>query len=299
LAFHTLHKPFLILLSYATPVIINSFLLIDAFFKKRRYIHYFIALKVVLLFNSWLGVQVLQQFASIHIYFIQHLFNTAGFILIATFLEFYRQNVQQRIAFQEMQAQQRQSELNLLKSQIHPHFLFNTLNSIYSLALEQSEKAAEVVLKLSDLMRYMLHQSAAQFVPLAQEVEYLRNYLWLEKLRLGNRADIQLQVKGNLNQAIAPMLFLPFIENTFKHGVDQLSQQVFVRINIETDAQGLTFRIENNKPVALTASDKPGNPGTGLPNVQRRLSLLYPNRHTLKLEEIAEIYRVCLQIYWK
>jgi LytS/YehU family sensor histidine kinase len=136
-------------------------------------------------------------------------------------------------------------------------------------------------------------------VPLAQEVEYMRNYLWLEKLRLGHRADIQLQVKGNLNQAIAPMLFLPFIENTFKHGVDQLSQRVFVHINIETNAQGVTFRIENNKPLTHITPTKPGNPGTGLPNVQRRLALLYPNRHTLELEEADDIYRVYLQIYWK
>jgi LytS/YehU family sensor histidine kinase len=224
--------------------------------------------------------------------------STLGFLIIVSIIRFYKDNMQQQVKFQELQSMQVQSELKVLKSQIHPHFLFNTLNSIYSLALDRSEKTADVVLRLSDLMRYTLHQSQASYVPLSYEIDYLQNYLWLEQLRLGARADIQLKIEGDTTPSIVPMLFLPFVENSFKHGVDQSTGKVFVRIHIQVNNKGLCFKIENNKPVKVFQSSLEPESGIGLANVERRLAILYPGKHQLQREVKPDLYSVTLNVYW-
>jgi len=284
--------------SYAVPVTLHSFLLIKAFFRQRRYGLYFAALFFLLLSSSLVSVPVINYFATMKVNVVQHFFNTASFIIMVTLLEFYRQNMLQQAWFQELQANQAQAELHVLKSQINPHFLFNTLNSIYSLALDRSEHAAEVVLKLGDLMRYMLEQTTQPYVLLSQELAYLENYLWLEKLRLGPRADVQLHVSGSTSRQIAPMLFLPFVENSFKHGVGRLAKQVCVMIVIKSEPESLSFIIENTKPEQPSQRPEGERQPTGLRNVRRRLDLLYPGRHQLELEEQTALYRVRLHIQW-
>jgi LytS/YehU family sensor histidine kinase len=283
---------------YAIPISIEAFFLIERYFKKRKYSLYFLFLALVIATNSVIASYVLREVAGIYIIFIQHVFNTAGSLVIVSILRLYKNNIEQQVEFQELQSRQVQSELSVLKSQIHPHFLFNTLNSIYSLALTQSEKTAEVVLKLSDLMRYTLHKSQEQLVPLSFEIEYLQNYLWLEQLRLGARADIMLDVEGDTNKFIAPMLFLPFVENSFKHGVDQSTGKVFVRIKIIVNGKGLCFKIENNKPEKVLKSSLDTASGIGLANVERRLSILYPGKHQLEREVKLDVYKVTLKLYW-
>jgi sensor histidine kinase YesM len=297
-SFQSIFTAFLMTGFYALPITIDSCFLIKRYFKQRQYTRYFVFLSLVILTNSFVAVYVLLEVGSLYILFIQHVFNTVGFLIIVSIIRFYKDNMQQQIKFQELQSMQVQSELKVLKSQVHPHFLFNTLNSIYSLALDQSEKTADVVLKLSDLMRYTLHQSQMPYVPLSHEIDYLQNYLWLEQLRLGARADIQLKIDGDTTASIAPMLFLPFVENSFKHGVDQSSGKVFVRIHIQINDKGLCFKIENNKSEKAFQSSLEPESGLGLANVERRLAILYPGKHQLQREEKPDLYRVILNIYW-
>ena len=179
---------------------------------------------------------------------------------------------------------------------MNPHFLFNTLHNIYSLTLEQSTQAPEVVLRLGDLMRYSLESASLPFVSLQKELEHLQNYLWLERIRLSARASIELRLAGTeSNQPIAPLLLLPFVENGFKHGINQLARNGYVRIWIELKNNELFFEMHNNKP-AHSSLDTSQLTKTGLANVKRRLALLYPNRHTLVIEDNPSDYKVTLHI---
>lgn len=199
-------------------------------------------------------------------------------------------------ARQELANKQLTAELAFLKSQVSPHFLFNTLNNIYSLAHLKSDDTPEAILKLSQLMRYMLYESEAARVPLAREVEYLRNYMDLQRLRLDpEQVNIRFTVDGGLDGAlIEPMLLIPFVENAFKHGI---SSRQFSRIavNLLVREAQLLFTVQNSRFPAVGGHDP--NSGIGLPNVRQRLSLLYPDgRHQLLLEETTDEFIIELTL---
>jgi two-component system, LytTR family, sensor kinase len=183
--------------------------------------------------------------------------------------------------------QSMQSELRFLRSQINPHFLFNTLNNLYSLTLTKNDKAPEVVLKLAEIMRYMLYESNERRVGLHKEVEFIENYLALEQIRLPKDAEVRFEVEGEVkNHLIVPLLFVPFIENSFKHGLNRhLDTAGFVHIRLKIQADHLTFYIQNSKPHNLPECMRPYQGGIGLQNLTSRLKMNYPFRHTLKLEE--------------
>jgi len=288
---------FLLNIFYAIPVIIDSQILAKAYFAKKKYKRYFVCLVLLIFLNSIIAVYMLKELVSINIVTFQHIFNTIGFLIMSGLIRMYQNNMLQQVKYQEMQSIQAQYELSLLKSQIHPHFLFNTLNSIYSLALDRSEKAAEVVLRLSDLIRYILHQSEEGYVSVSHEIDYLQNYLWLEKLRLGSRADIKFEIKGDTTKMIRPLLFLPFVENSFKHGVDEQRGNVFVHITIMIEDKGLIFDIKNNKPIEENSKSS-FKSGLGLPNIKRRLAILYPEKHSLKQDIKPDYYKVTLHLSW-
>jgi len=196
---------------------------------------------------------------------------------------------------QELQAQTLQSELKFLKSQINPHFLFNTLNSLYALTLKKSDQAPEIVLKLSEMMRYMLYECNVPMVPLQKEVNYLKNYLELEKLRQGKKMKINLQVEGEAkNQRIAPLMFIPFIENCFKHGISNQITDGYVNILLEIENENIEVTIENSKAPTRPSTTGKKSGGIGLVNVKRRLNLLYPDKHELKVDEDPNTYTVNL-----
>ena len=198
---------------------------------------------------------------------------------------------------QELQNQTLQSELNFLKSQINPHFLFNTLNNLYALTLKKSERAPEIVLKLSEMMRYMLYECNEREVPLAKEVNYLQNYLELEKLRQGSRFEISFTVNGIIgNQMIAPLLFIPFIENSFKHGVNHQLKEGYVNIHLYVESSSLTLTIDNSKSAAMPAPSTKKSGGIGLVNVRRRLNILYPGRYNLNVMDNPNNYEIKLDL---
>ncbi len=190
-----------------------------------------------------------------------------------------------------------QSELKFLKSQINPHFLFNTLNNLYALTLKKSDNAPEIVIKLSEMMRYMLYECNEKRVPLQKEIKYIQNYLDLEKLRQGDRTDITFACKGDIgDQRIAPLMFIPFLENSFKHGANSRIDNGYVHIDIDVKQYKLNFKIINSKPPPVPNPGVRKVGGIGLMNVERRLNLIYPNAYKLDIENGPNEYCVNLQL---
>ena len=197
----------------------------------------------------------------------------------------------------DLETQTMQSELRFLKSQINPHFLFNTLNNLYALTLKKSDKAPEIVIKLSEMMRYMLYECNERRVSLQKEVNYIKNYLDLERLRQGKNVNISFNVEGDIfDQRIAPLMFIPFLENSFKHGLNATISDGFVDIKLFVDHQNIHFYIENSKAESLPLQTHKRSGGIGLVNVKRRLNIIYPNQHELKISDNPKTYTVELKI---
>lgn len=191
-------------------------------------------------------------------------------------------------------------ELSFLKSQINPHFLFNTLNAIYTKTVDVDEQAADLVLKLSDLMRYSLYESSKESVVLSSEVGYIENYLDLERTRFSDKVTINYQLKGNPGEyLIAPLLLVSFVENAFKHGTAKSKYASYVDLSIILDGNTLYFKIKNNIPQNVrlqkrVQNDKVG--GFGLSNTSKRLQLLYPDRHKLSVQQTDSEFSVDLEL---
>jgi len=199
---------------------------------------------------------------------------------------------------QALLTQTMQSELRFLKSQINPHFLFNTLNNLYALTLKKSDKAPEIVLKLSEIMRYMLYECNERRVLLSKEIQYIHNYLDLERLRQPKEADINFATEGHISeQMVAPLLFVPFLENSFKHGLNHHVQGGgFVRLRLSVSGEDLEFFIENSKAERIPRQNHPRSGGIGLANVRQRLEMLYPENHTLTVQDEPHRYAVTLHL---
>ena len=192
-----------------------------------------------------------------------------------------------------LQRENAQAELQLLKAQIHPHFLFNTLNNIYSFALDRSPKAGELVLKLKGLLQYMINECRDDLVPVEKEIKMIEDYISLEKVRYGNNLDFQVRVVNYSNHALlAPFLLIPFLENSFKHGASQMLNSPWIKLDLIADIHTLRFRLVNNKPKTTEGSTKAG---IGLKNVQKRLQLLYKD-HELQIRNEEQQFSVELKI---
>jgi len=196
---------------------------------------------------------------------------------------------------EEAKKQQLSTELAYLKSQINPHFLFNSLNSIYSLTYKKSDKAPEAVLQLSKMMRYVLDESRNKVVTIKQEVEHLSDYIELQKLRLTNKTEVRFEVNlQNEYLFIEPMLLIAFVENAFKHGTDSVEKSL-IDIRITTTQQGLIFESKNT--IAKNNSIPIESPsGMGLSNVKKRLELLYPDTHQLTIKETENEFCINLNL---
>ncbi|MEM7552039.1 MAG: histidine kinase [Bacteroidota bacterium] len=185
------------------------------------------------------------------------------------------------------------AELDLLKTQINPHFFFNTLNNLYSLTVKQSEKAPEVVLKLSDMMRYTIYEGKKNFVLLKDEVEYLKSYIDLHKIRYRKPIDTSFDHSIDPNQEIAPLMFIVLLENAIKHGIETLSDGAYLKMSLKSNEQTIQFDIENNFDPNQITEEK----GIGLENLKHRLELTYPKKHNLNITEENNVFRVELTIY--
>lgn len=192
-------------------------------------------------------------------------------------------------------------ELSFLKSQINPHFLFNTLNAIYTKTVDVDEQAADLVLKLSDLMRYSLYESSKESVILSKEIGYIENYLDLERARFSDKVTIEYQLTGNPEEnLIAPLLLVSFVENAFKHGTAKSKYASYVNLSIVLDQNTLYFKIKNNIPPHARQSPRRSSEGRiggfGLSNTSKRLQLLYPDKHRLSVQQTESEFSVDLEL---
>jgi two-component system, LytTR family, sensor histidine kinase AlgZ len=186
------------------------------------------------------------------------------------------------------------AELQLLKAQLHPHFLFNTLNNIYSSSLEYSPKTPQLILRLSSLLSYMLYDCKPNLVFLDKEIEVMRDYIELEKERYGNRIEISFHKEGDTaGIMIAPLLLLPFLENAFKHGTSEQLEKPWLRFDLNIKDKMINCKIVNSKNQQLSI----GQQGIGIQNVKKRLSYLYPGKHGLKINDELDFFVVSLWLY--
>jgi two-component system, LytTR family, sensor kinase len=224
-------------------------------------------------------------------YFVNTLFYTLIFAIYGTVFYFVRYSYNRDLRQKDLELQSRQSELSFLRSQINPHFLFNSLNNIYALVYQGSGQALTAIAGLSDLLRYMLYDTTEK-VPLVKELDYIRKYIELQKLRFDHAIRADVIVEGNASEVnIAPLLFIPFVENAFKHGdfsgtVDGLA------ITVHCSGDKTCFYSANR----ISRQQKDGGGGIGLDNVKRRLNLLYPGKHKLSILDEGGSFVVNLEL---
>ena len=212
--------------------------------------------------------------------------------------------VEDQRRMRELEKENLQSELKFLRSQINPHFLFNTLNSLYALTLKKSDLAPEMLIRLSEIMRYMLYDCNEPKVLLEKEVKFMGNYVELERLRYGEDVEIDFKLEGEIqDQKIAPLLFIPFFENAFKHGLSNRIGQGWISISFLFQEELVTLVIENSVPEekdqhmwVQKSKSKSDSSGIGLENIKRRLNLLYPDEHTLDIEKSPKQFKITLTI---
>ena len=269
---------------------------------------YIVLLAIVVVFFAWINYKFFSEWSATllpNYFFISYftfkeiVFLFTTYIIITSLLKFSKSwfwvsALEKKLL--EKEKQKTESELKALKAQINPHFFFNTLNSIYSMALDKDERLPRTILQLSDLMRYFLYGSNDNFIPLEQELAVVQNYIALQKIRSDENLDIELSRTGEINgQQIAPLLLITFLENAFKHGAKGGSEKSFIKLNIQIENKGLLFSIMNNKGKIDKMTNATAG-GLGLENVKRQLELLYPGKHTLTTKDMKDKYIVDLHL---
>lgn len=195
-----------------------------------------------------------------------------------------------------LQHEKADTELLFLKTQVNPHFLFNSLNSIYSLSLKKEDKVPATLLKLAEVMRYMIYESDGAIVPLENEINYLKNYIALQQLRNSGKAAVTFDVNGSPDKLrVAPFMLIVFVENGFKHGVEAGMEEAFIHVEMNIRDKILQFTVKNSKGI-VDETENDAFKGLGLDNVKRRLELLYPQRYRLMIKEDDALYTVQLQL---
>ncbi|TCZ74607.1 two-component system sensor protein [Flaviaesturariibacter aridisoli] len=193
----------------------------------------------------------------------------------------------------QLQKEAGEAQLQLLKAQVHPHFLFNTLNNIYAQTQTTAPEAASMLLRLSDLLRFMLYDGNKPLVPLDRELKLLQDYMHLEQQRYGNKLELSIDLPGDTRGLqIAPLLLLPYVENCFKHGASQLLDQPWISLQVRLDGNWMKLKLLN----ACVARGGGRREGIGMSNVARRLQLLYPDRHQLTITAGEEVFIVNLKL---
>jgi sensor histidine kinase YesM len=218
---------------------------------------------------------------------------TAG---IACMIVLFRHWLKKQQEWREAEKGKIVAELELLKAQVHPHFLFNTLNNIYSFSLENSPKTPGLILKLSSLLSYMLYECKAEEVLLEKELEVMRNYIDLERERYGSNIEISWNIEGEVKgKYISPLLLLPFIENAFKHGTSEQLEKPWLSVDILVEQDLIKCKVINSKNQYVAVSEG----GIGIQNVKKRLSYLHPNKYELKINDEGEYFIASLMVELK
>lgn len=288
-------------------VYLHLWILLERYLFRQRFGQYFLGLLLVLVFANFMQSFLLLFLPAPRFMHdtqlphflsasrsLQYIFTCIAVMAVTGALELLRYFYQEQNKRQEIEKQHIATELQLLKAQIHPHFFFNTLNSLYGLALEKSEHTPASILRLSELMNFVLYESKAKDVPLLREMEIIEDYIALEKLRYGERVQVAIHKSGTLAEwRIPALLLLPFVENAFKHGVSPETQQAWMNITLQAEKESLKWVVENSN----SSSQRPQKAeGLGLENVRRRLQLLYPEQHRLEIWEEEDTFMVVLEL---
>jgi LytS/YehU family sensor histidine kinase len=216
------------------------------------------------------------------------IFSFCYFLLL--FFLFFRWIFKQIKLIINLKSEKTKTELLHLKSQVNPHFFFNMLNNLYGLVGKDAKKGQELILKLSDMMLYSIYEGEKDFVSLKEEVDYLKNYIELHKMRYHKKIDIKFNCQIEEDYKVMPLLFIILLENAFKHGVERLRDSAFVNINMIVINDEIQFTVENNFDISEDVEDA----GIGLKNLKRRLELVYPKRHKLSFLSVNNVYKVQL-----
>jgi sensor histidine kinase YesM len=255
--------------------------------------YYYLEPKFPGFFDDWLGhkMSVPERLTSFKLIFREFSFITYPIIILG-FISFNRK--QQRLL--KLEEEKKSMELKVLKNQLNPHFLFNTLNNLYALTLKKDDKAPEIIAKLSEILDFVLYRCNDDFVCIKKEINLLENYISLEKLRYNeNRLDILFTKDIHEDSKISPLILLTFVENAFKHGVINETEKAVIRMNLETKKQQVIFSIENTKPQNETAK-RPDKSQIGLENVRKQLDLLYSKSYLLEITENQKNFLVKLTL---
>ncbi len=282
----------------------NLYVLVPLLLQNKKYLSYIVSILLsitLICFPLAFFVYLLDPNSTSKIwdinFFIFNSFQTSYAVGLTMVLRLSIQWYQKDKEKSELQRITSETELKFLKSQINPHFLFNSLNSIYALTLKKSDDAPQTILKLSEMLRYLLYEAGEKKVTIDKEIAYLNNYLELERIRLGSRGKIVFETKTDSDEyLIEPMLLMPFVENCFKHGLNKLTTGGWVSIILTVEEGILHAEISNNiKPETTNyEADKVG--GIGIVNVKKRLKILYPAKHKLLISDTNHIYKIELEL---
>jgi len=255
----------------------------------------------ITLFNVWIrndyATHNHNPLVQAHFHFINLVIVTALSSLVRIPLEWLKIQSEKN----ELVAKNMETELQSLKNQINPHFLFNTLNNLYALTLKKSDLAPQIVLKLSDMMRYMLYECNESEVYLEKEFQYIENYIEIEKIRHASESQISLHFDPTLyTKKLAPLLLIPFVENSFKHGLQASLEKSYIDIQANWINGFLEFKVTNSKPPSMPGIGlAPKSGGVGLANVKKRLNLIYPEQFKLVINDQPDYFSVSLKIKLK
>jgi len=296
------------LVSLAIPVFLNLYLFLPVLLRKRKYVQYAFSFIALLFFFSWFNQLIFAHFIDIIFpdYFFISFYSYWDllkfflvFLALTTMLqlskEWFELNAErQRIL--ELAKEKTDADLKALTNQLNPHFLFNSLNVIYSLVINKRQESSEAILKLSDILRYVIYDSSSPFVGLNNEIEMIRNYIVLQQYRMNEGSKITFSFEGEPGELkIAPMLLLPLVENGFKHGIKGDVKDTFLDIQLTMKNNGISFIVTNNKVKEEGKIRDAG--GIGLQNIQNRLNLIYAEDHSFQIEDKEGLFRVTLVIH--
>lgn len=278
----------------------NLFILIPRFLAKKKYLQYTLAIVLtlfvgaefyLLLFEKWIDYLFPGFYFIAYYGFWDISLYLVVFLLLTTLIKLARA----WFVVRQLEQENTENQLKALRSQLNPHFLFNSLNNIYGLSRKKDDSTPEAILKLSDILRYVIYDSDRDEIDLKDEIEFIRKYVELQQLRIQEKNRVRLVTEGEIgDQKIAPLLFIPFIENSFKHRLAQTDEE-FIDINLVGRKESIYFRIKNNKGKP-DFREKNKYTGVGIENVKKRLELLYKDRYHLEINDSKTSFEVKLEI---
>lgn len=295
-----LMMPFVMLATYTT-----IYLILPYYLQTKR-LFFTVSIVVVLLLAVTLGERIYLRWLNdlpitfdtlFGVTFLYLMLETNFMVGLGFTVKFVKKWFEQQQEKHEVEKMHLESELNVLKGQLHPHFLFNTMNNLYALSLEKSSKTSEGIAKMSDLLRSVLYECNELEIELDNEINLIRNYIDLEKMRYGDRLKVNFEVIGlTAKKRIAPMMLFTFVENSFKHGSSNDHENPFIDIKLKVNTNELIFKVQNSKPKSIGSNSDRKEGGIGLANVKKRLEIIYKGKYDLKCGNEDCRYHVVLKI---